>query len=722
MTEKTSVGADKRQTIDAYAAAGFRLTPLRTTDPHRGKAPQEKNWTDTPYEPNPKHEIFKDCNFGVVLDDCHVVIDIDPRNYPEGRKVWTELSTALGLSPDLIKSTFVVATGGGGNHIYFKKPADLAIRHTHPDYPGLEFKTKGRQVVGATGIHPDTNKAYKILSGTPSGIQDAPESLLNLIKQEPMDMLPALVTFDATKTDTPQATERFLEHLDLLDPVDTGSRNNACFIAACRAKELGVGETNAFHIISQSMKYKEPLADDEMRKAVRSAYANKKVVAGSNSAEMMFTKLPKPLDKSKLAWDLDGKGKAKATLGNLCRFLSLDELGLTGLLAYNELSNAVETTRPVPWPPYTKKVWDDGDHIHLKHYISRLRRVEYTKAVISEAVLAVSMYQSFHPVRNWLDRLVWDKTPRLDTWMHRIMGVVDNPYTRAAGAITIMASVKRMYQPGAKFDYMLILEGPQGIKKTQVIETLAGNDPELFCSTSLNLDNSTAEKDTVANIATAMFVELAELVVRSDSEEEQVKAFLTRRYDKVRLPYKALPVNLPRQCVFIGTTNPEKGAGYFKGRDENRRFWPVECLQTADLLTLELERDQLFAEAKERVLAGEKIFMDEDVEALAKVEQAERKMVDPWQDLIEEYIDRNQVWLVEDVYKVVLKCDPRYFGPREQRRVAAAMRNAGFQYDKYYHAGSGKRRRAFKHPSYDIACEHDKALEAEEKILDNEKE
>ncbi len=347
------------------------------------------------------------------------------------------------------------------------------------------------------------------------------------------------------------------------------------------------------------------------------------------------------------------------------------------------------------------------------------KQVEFNLNDIEVGVKTMAMRQTFHPVRNWLNGLKWDGIARLDTWLPRIMGTDDNPYTRAAGSITLMGAVARCFKPGCKFDYMLVLEGDQGLKKTQTVQALAGNNPQLYCSAGIRLENATAEKDTVAIMSTAMFVEIAELVMATQGEIDQMKAFVTRQTDKVRLPFTRRPQNIPRQCVFIGTTNPENGAGYLRDRTGARRFWPVHCTKT-DLETLNAERDQLFAEAKERWEAGGLLYMTPDVEALAKVEQKEREQIDPWQDILDGHVPTDRVWTTQEIYVNILRCDLRYLGPKEQRRVAACMRNLGFEYGKFFHAPSGERRRAFKAKTYDPKTELDKILQdPDKKTLDN---
>lgn len=725
MATQTSLGGDKLRHIEAYAAAGFRLTPLRTTGRNKGKAPVAENWTEIPHTPKPNPKDFDSCNYGVILDDTHLVIDLDPRNYAAGVSSWEELAKATGLTATDLHKTLVVRTGGGGSHIYFKKPADWHIKGKLKEFPGVDFLSKGRHVVGPGSIHPDTGKPYELLAGDPSQLADAPETLLNLIKQANLAPSQDIQVFDATKTDTPQATERFIEYLDNLTPVPAGSRNKSCFIMAVRAREYGVGETNAFHIITQRAKFETPLADDEIRRTVRSAFERAKTKANVDNAQAVFKKLPKVIQAKKWPWDGKVEPKtglfiARPTQNNLRGYMSVDELGLAGLLSYNELTYGVETTRPVPWPPYKAKEWEDADTDNLKVYLSMAKRIEYSQREIEVGVSTMARYQSFHPVRNWLDGLIWDGKPRLDTWLHRILGVEDNPYTRAVASITLMGAVARAYEPGCKFDYMLVLEGEQGIKKSQTVECLAGFNPQLYCSAAIRLDSASAEKDTIAYMSTALFVEVAELVMQTQEEIDQMKAFVTRRVDKVRLPFMKRPQQIPRQCIFIGTTNPENGAGYLRDRTGARRFWPVKCTKDADLITLELERDQLFAEAKARWKAGALLYMPPDVEALAKIQQKDRELVDPWQDLLEGQVTADRIWTTEEIYRGLLKCDPKFLGPKEQRRISGCMRNLGFEYGYYFHAPTGARRRGFKHKSYAEATERDKVLEdSDEKTLDN---
>ena len=163
--------------LQQYADAGFTLFPLNGKIPPKGF-----HWTEAQFNPLPRPADFPSGNFGVKLSEEDLVIDIDPRNFPEGRKVQDEFNDILGVK--CIGYSFTVRTGSGGAHVYFKRPLDIAVRGTVAPFPGIEFKTKGQYVVGAGSLHPTTGKPYVAYSGSPSSIVEAPQNLLDLISRD----------------------------------------------------------------------------------------------------------------------------------------------------------------------------------------------------------------------------------------------------------------------------------------------------------------------------------------------------------------------------------------------------------------------------------------------------------------------------------------------------------------------------------------------------------
>ncbi|MCK1668634.1 bifunctional DNA primase/polymerase [Bradyrhizobium sp. 153] len=177
--------------LACYSATHGTLIPLHRYDAESakhgtirkdGKRPIDSNWTKREYN---SREVLAWCretnhNVGVRLPASVVVVDIDPRN--GGDEGWENLCLEFGLG-DVDKTWPCVITGSGGRHYYLAKPADVPVVDTLKDFPGVEFKSKGRQVVAAGSIHPN-GKYYEWREGDdPSVLPDIPSELLVHIRR-----------------------------------------------------------------------------------------------------------------------------------------------------------------------------------------------------------------------------------------------------------------------------------------------------------------------------------------------------------------------------------------------------------------------------------------------------------------------------------------------------------------------------------------------------------
>lgn len=225
--------------ITQLVDAGYTLTPLI------GKKPVNKDWVNTIYDPLLSHNEIKG-NYGVVLRDDDLIIDIDPRNFPKDDKPHKRLLKDLGIKLE----SFTVKTGGGGLHIYMKKPADLKIRGGLPEYPGVEFKTKGQQVVGVGSLHPDTKKYYSVVKLSPAEVKPAPPSLLELIKRSDTFSKPEKGLADYT--DDSQSAERFKQFLLNCRPAIEGENGDATTLqAAHNGRDFGLSPEKTFELMAE---------------------------------------------------------------------------------------------------------------------------------------------------------------------------------------------------------------------------------------------------------------------------------------------------------------------------------------------------------------------------------------------------------------------------------------------------------------------------------------
>ena len=193
----------------------------------------------------------------------------------------------------------------------------------------------------------------------------------------------------------------------------------------------------------------------------------------------------------------------------------------------------------------------------------------------------------------------------------------------------MISAVARIMQPGAKVDHMLILEGPQGTKKSSALKALAGAD--WFTDELAEIGS----KDAAQQMRGIWIIEIAELDAISRAEVSRIKAFLSRTRDRYRPPYERYVVEVPRQCVFAGSVNPDT---YLRDETGNRRFWLVRC-GVINLDALSRDRDQLWAEAVARYRDGTIWWLGEtELIADAKAEQDRRYHSDAWDSRIDRWL------------------------------------------------------------------------------------
>lgn len=292
---------------------------------------------------------------------------------------------------------------------------------------------------------------------------------------------------------------------------------------------------------------------------------------------------------------------------------------------------------------------------------------EYFRDVISNECRA----NSYHPVQQYFDALNWDGTPRIDTWLIDCAGAPDTPFVRAASARVLMAVVRRVRQPGAKFDEVLILESEQGYDKSTAFRIMAIKDEWFTDSLPLNAD----DKVVIEQTAGKLLIEVSELKGIGKRDVEHLKAFTSRQADRARLAFGRITTEVPRQFVLVATTNSN---AYLRDGTGNRRFWPikVERFQISKLRDI---RDQLWAEACAREADGESIRLPPELYEAAALEQERRNSEDPFVGILSEYFsnfDYGRI-LATDMWTLI----PIPMAQRTQEhsaRISEAMRKVGW--------------------------------------------
>jgi predicted P-loop ATPase len=361
------------------------------------------------------------------------------------------------------------------------------------------------------------------------------------------------------------------------------------------------------------------------------------------------------------------EGRILPVLANaIAAFRHAPEWG--GVLAFNEFGFGTVALKPAPWGAVPEGEWTDHEDRLAAEWLQK-QGILVSAEVAGQAVQTAARDHPFHPVKAYLQGLHWDGAERLDGWLSRYLGAADNEYSRAVGARWLISAVARIFHPGAKADCCLILEGPQGIRKSTALRTLAG---EYFTDELADLGT----KDAAMQTRGVWIIELSELDSLSHSEVARIKAFMSRTTDRFRPPYGMRLVESPRQCVFAGTVNHST---YLRDETGGRRFWPVACGQI-DIGALANDRDQLWGEAKARFDAGAVWWLEtENLVQMASDQQIDRYEGEPWEEVIGPWVEsRSSVSIGEVLEKCVNKLQALWT-QTDKNRVARCLRALGWE-------------------------------------------
>ena len=340
-------------------------------------------------------------------------------------------------------------------------------------------------------------------------------------------------------------------------------------------------------------------------------------------------------DSWKSDLDVDSKGRIKSTCKNIVTILENDPR-LKDKISLNEFEHREVMLGKLPWRKKedTNIYLTDVDDSELRIYLEIIYHIS-GKNKIDDAVKKATYANSFHPVKEYFRKIpTWDKADRISTYYIDYLGVKDTEYARAVSRKSFVACVARIFEPGCKFDHILVLVGGQGVGKSTSIMKIARQ----WFSDSLD---AVTGKDAYEQLQGAWIVELGELASLKKAEIEQIKHFITKAEDRYRVAYGRRVENFPRQCVFFGTTNNKD---FLKDPTGNRRFWPLDTMEQnptknifKDLTAYEI--DQMWAEAYHYYQQGEPIFLSEELEAQAIKQQESHTEENEKKGLIEDYLE-----------------------------------------------------------------------------------
>jgi predicted P-loop ATPase len=379
-----------------------------------------------------------------------------------------------------------------------------------------------------------------------------------------------------------------------------------------------------------------------------------------------------------------GDGKPRALLANAITALQYAP-EWEGVLGFNEFSLGVVMLKSAPWGGKAATAWTDQEDRLTADWLQH-QGILVGVEIAGQAVQTVARQREFHPVREYLDSLKWDGTSRIDGWLSLYLGVEQGEYAAAVGARWLISAVARIYKPGAKCDCCLILEGPQGAGKSRALKILGG---DRFADEIAELGS----KDAAMQTRGVWIIEIAELDSMSRAEVGRIKAFMSRPVDRFRPPYGRAVIEAPRQCVFAGSVNHST---YLRDETGGRRFWPVQCGRI-DLEPLSRDRDQLWAEARERFNAGAVWWLESrELNEAATEEQAARYDGDPWDGAIANWIEARDSVTVEQVLTLCIQKPQKDCTQADQNRVARSLR--ALKWERFRQREEGVLRWKYRRP------------------------
>lgn len=359
-----------------------------------------------------------------------------------------------------------------------------------------------------------------------------------------------------------------------------------------------------------------------------------------------FGKTNEKLDKNNKDQDLEwlkdlsisqSSGLLEKTINNALLILQNDE-AFKNKLVYDRFSNRFLIKEKMPWgrdEELYPKLWNDSDDAELRGYFEKAYKGFKSISAINDALAILKNRNSINVAKDYFEGLIWDGKNRLDTLLIDYLGAEDNEYVRQVTRKSLTAVVARAITERAiKFDNMVILTGKQGIGKSTLLSKLAG---DWFTDNIVDFNS----KDTLLLLQNCIIAEVPELQGFNKADSNRLKQFLGQKTDKYRAPYERREEEHPRHCVFFGTTNDDE---FLRDSTGNRRYWPVEVGKNNSsknvFKDLDSEKDQIWAEAVVRFRAGERLYIEGDVLKVAEEEQKSRLIIDPWESIIAEYLQR----------------------------------------------------------------------------------
>lgn len=636
-----------------YASKGMAVFPLKP----RAKEPLtrhgvkdattnfntiEKWWTKHP-----------NANIGIACGQVSgglLVIDLDEKpNGISGTDTLHNWERENGTLPETVRSI----TGKGGAHILYR--IDHVEKNKINLLEGVDIRSDDGYIVAPPSVHPNGRSYEWEYDPEEYEIADADETVLKLLA----------VGKKAT-----------LDKFTAPDKIPDGKRNDTIYKLACSLQSRGLGDGSILAACQaeNATKCNPPLSEVEVEKIVESALKHDKGTKTypSNAVELDLLTVP-----------TKGGGEKVRQCGENVARVILGDPAIAGKIKDDTFGHRLMYLGQLEWRQDGDNYgeWTDKDDSALRAYLD----IKYNlrnKADYEDGFNMALLENVYNPLTGFLDALEWDGVPRIDDALNRYLGVEKTEYNLAAFRVFLQGAIHRAYDPGCKFDYMMVLIGKQGDGKSTLFKFLACNDD--WYDENFNFKD-TNNKTTVEKMAGKWFLEMGEMdTMKKDMvTSDALKAFVSSVADDYRVPFARRKETRKRQCVFCGTSND---INFLKDRTGNRRYLPIDCNATNETRRRIFDYDtarpyfrQVIAEAVAEYKKDplKKPVLPMDIEEQAKREQIAHLEEDVWVSIIQDHLDTELVGRVNAayIYDKAFGKDPVDMRKGEAGRILTIMRN-----------------------------------------------
>lgn len=348
----------------------------------------------------------------------------------------------------------------------------------------------------------------------------------------------------------------------------------------------------------------------------------------------------------KFVGDPDARLENNST-NNLMVYLRHHE-GMNGVFRLDIFSGKIMMHRAPPWESqasFKVRAIDDVDLTMFMGWLERVTRMMPNMTVVRNAVYAVAKECYIDPPLEYLERIVWDREPRLHRLFTAYFSATEQPaeLLEALAVMWLVGGVARQFRPGCKLDNIVVFEGWGGAKKSTALETLATINGEKYFSDGMDFDDL-KNKDSIAISRGKLIIEFQEMGGLGTVGIDRIIKWLSIKTDECRVPYATQPQRFDRRFLLAGTTNESI---YLPAHGGIRRFWSVKCGDEIDIAGLARDCEQLWAEAVTLYKAGTKWWIDRNdpvrrlVENEQRIRISERALAQPVLDWLDRENPRN---------------------------------------------------------------------------------